>query len=46
MEPNTYFLTMVEDVRVRNLKPAVVKIYDYYDKSKIPVPAHSKPLQV
>uniref|UniRef100_A0A4W5PDZ6 Alpha-2-macroglobulin-like protein 1 n=1 Tax=Hucho hucho TaxID=62062 RepID=A0A4W5PDZ6_9TELE len=33
-ETKTYSLAMEEDVPVRNLKPAVVKAYDYYQTSK------------
>uniref|UniRef100_A0A4W5PHS5 Alpha-2-macroglobulin domain-containing protein n=1 Tax=Hucho hucho TaxID=62062 RepID=A0A4W5PHS5_9TELE len=33
-ETKTYSLAMEEDVPVRNLKPAVVKVYDYYQTSK------------
>ena len=29
-----YSVTLEEDQPVRNLKPAVVKIYDYYQTSK------------
>ncbi|KAJ8267039.1 hypothetical protein GJAV_G00137610 [Gymnothorax javanicus] len=41
--PEIYFLDIVEDVPVRNLKPAVVKIYDYYDKSDEAVTEYSTP---
>jgi hypothetical protein len=33
-ETKTYSLAIEEDVPVRNLKPAVVKVYDYYQTSK------------
>lgn len=33
-ETKLYSLTLEEDVPVRNLKPAVVKVYDYYQTSK------------
>lgn len=33
-EERTHLLTLEEDVPVRNLKPAVVKVYDYYQTSK------------
>uniref|UniRef100_A0A0E9XW09 Alpha-macroglobulin receptor-binding domain-containing protein n=1 Tax=Anguilla anguilla TaxID=7936 RepID=A0A0E9XW09_ANGAN len=39
----SYFLVIVEDVPVRNLKPAVVKVYDYYDKSDEAVSEYSSP---
>lgn len=29
-----YSVTLEEDQPVRNLKPAVVKVYDYYQTSK------------
>ncbi|KAJ8267037.1 hypothetical protein GJAV_G00137590 [Gymnothorax javanicus] len=41
--PEAYVLGIVEDVPVRNLKPAVVKIYDYYDKSDEAVTEYSSP---
>ncbi|KAK5621424.1 hypothetical protein CRENBAI_006807 [Crenichthys baileyi] len=31
--PQTYKVTLEEDQRVRNLKPAVIKVYDYYQPS-------------
>ncbi|XP_036379386.1 alpha-2-macroglobulin-like [Megalops cyprinoides] len=43
MEPKQYNLTMVEDVPVRNLKPAVVKVYDYYKKSDEAVSEYNSP---
>lgn len=33
-EEKIYSVTLEEDVQVRNLKPAVVKVYDYYQTSK------------
>ena len=33
METMAYTLVMVEDYHVKNLQPAVVKVYDYYQKS-------------
>ncbi|XP_046894239.1 alpha-2-macroglobulin-like protein 1 [Hypomesus transpacificus] len=33
METMSYTLVMVEDFPVKNLQPAVVKVYDYYQKS-------------
>lgn len=33
-EPLIYSVTLEEDVPVGNLKPAVVKVYDYYQTSK------------
>lgn len=33
-ETKLYSVTLEEDVPVRNLKPAVVKVYDYYQTSK------------
>ncbi|XP_035289157.1 alpha-2-macroglobulin-like [Anguilla anguilla] len=43
MAPMSYVLVIVEDVPVRNLKPAVVKVYDYYDKSDEAVSEYSSP---
>ncbi|KAG7484016.1 hypothetical protein MATL_G00044700 [Megalops atlanticus] len=43
MELKRYNLTIVEDVPVRNLKPAVVKVYDYYKKSDEAVSEYSSP---
>ncbi|XP_036379644.1 alpha-2-macroglobulin-like [Megalops cyprinoides] len=43
MEPKMYNLIIVEDVPVRNLKPAVVKVYDYYKKSDEAVSEYSSP---
>ncbi|XP_039465737.1 alpha-2-macroglobulin-like isoform X1 [Oreochromis aureus] len=31
--PKNYSLTIIEELRVENLKPAVIKIYDYYQPS-------------
>lgn len=33
-ESKMYSVTLEEDLPVRNLKPAVVKVYDYYQTSK------------
>lgn len=33
-ETKMYSVTLEEDVPVRNLKPAVVKVYDYYQTSE------------
>ncbi|XP_061104532.1 alpha-2-macroglobulin-like [Conger conger] len=43
MVPMMYSLTINEDVPVRNLKPAVVKVYDYYDKSDEAVNEYNSP---
>ncbi|XP_035289151.1 alpha-2-macroglobulin-like [Anguilla anguilla] len=43
MAPMSYVLVIVEDIPVRNLKPAVVKVYDYYDKSDEAVSEYSSP---
>ncbi|XP_066564885.1 alpha-2-macroglobulin isoform X2 [Amia ocellicauda] len=43
MAPQVYSLSILEDVPVRNLKPAVVKIYDYYQTSDAAVSAYSSP---
>ncbi|XP_061104108.1 alpha-2-macroglobulin-like isoform X3 [Conger conger] len=43
MAPMIYSLTINEDVPVRNLKPAVVKVYDYYDKSDEAVNEYNSP---
>ena len=32
--PNDYSLELIQELPVQNLKPAVVKIYDYYQPSK------------
>ncbi|KAJ7995147.1 hypothetical protein DPEC_G00241550 [Dallia pectoralis] len=42
-EVKTYSLTIEEDVPVRNLKPAVVKVYDYYQTSDEAVSEYSSP---
>lgn len=33
-ESKMYSVTLEEDLPVRNLKPAVLKVYDYYQTSK------------
>lgn len=33
--PMNYSLTVIEELRVENLKPAMIKIYDYYQPSTI-----------
>ncbi|XP_071214469.1 alpha-2-macroglobulin-like isoform X1 [Salvelinus alpinus] len=42
-ETKTYSLAIEEDVPVRNLKPAVVKVYDYYQTSDEAVSEYSSP---
>ncbi|KAJ8397187.1 hypothetical protein AAFF_G00440210 [Aldrovandia affinis] len=42
-EGQTYSLNLLEDVPVRNLKPAVVKVYDYYQTSDEAVSDYSSP---
>ncbi|KAI1893470.1 hypothetical protein AGOR_G00124050 [Albula goreensis] len=42
-ETREYSLDFVEDVPVRNLKPAVVKVYDYYQTSDEAVTDYSSP---
>lgn len=37
-EVKTYSVTLEEELPVRNLKPAVVKVYDYYQTSEYRVP--------
>ncbi|XP_062310598.1 alpha-2-macroglobulin-like protein 1 [Osmerus eperlanus] len=41
METMSYTLVMVEDFPVKNLQPAVVKVYDYYQKSDEAVSEYS-----
>lgn len=36
-EQKVYSVALEEDQRVRNLKAAVVKVYDYYQTSKCPL---------
>ncbi|XP_048838019.1 alpha-2-macroglobulin isoform X2 [Brienomyrus brachyistius] len=43
MKSNLYSLTITEDVPVRNRKPAVVKVYDYYQTSDEAVSEYSSP---
>ncbi|XP_030632003.1 alpha-2-macroglobulin [Chanos chanos] len=43
METKTYNLVIKEDVAVRNLKPAVVKVYDYYQTSDEAVSEYMSP---
>ncbi|XP_023648198.2 alpha-2-macroglobulin isoform X2 [Paramormyrops kingsleyae] len=43
MKSNLYTLTIMEDVPVRNRKPAVVKVYDYYQTSDEAVSEYSSP---
>ncbi|XP_028825882.1 alpha-2-macroglobulin-like protein 1 [Denticeps clupeoides] len=43
MSAKTYSITIQEDVPVRNLKPATVKIYDYYQISDEAVSEYSSP---
>ena len=38
-----YSLHLQQDYRVQNLKPAVVKIYDYYEPSNADTQLHTKP---
>ncbi|KAM3875368.1 alpha-2-macroglobulin [Diretmus argenteus] len=42
-ETKTYRVTIEEDVPVRNLKPAVVKVYDYYQTSDEAVTDYTSP---
>ncbi|KAM4627145.1 alpha-2-macroglobulin isoform 2-T2 [Polymixia lowei] len=42
-ETKTYSVTIEEDVPVRNLKPAVVKVYDYYQTSDEAVTEYTSP---
>ncbi|MBN3277200.1 A2ML1 protein, partial [Polyodon spathula] len=41
--PMNYSFNIIEDVNVRNLKPAVVKIYDYYQTSEHAESEYSSP---
>uniref|UniRef100_A0A8C9QQ96 Alpha-2-macroglobulin-like n=1 Tax=Scleropages formosus TaxID=113540 RepID=A0A8C9QQ96_SCLFO len=43
MVPSKYSLSIIEDIPVRNRKPAVVKIYDYYQTSDEAVSEYSSP---
>ncbi|XP_029111420.1 alpha-2-macroglobulin-like [Scleropages formosus] len=43
MVPSKYSLSIIEDIPVRNRKPAVVKIYDYYQTSDEAVGEYSSP---
>ncbi|XP_036400858.1 alpha-2-macroglobulin-like isoform X2 [Megalops cyprinoides] len=43
MRPKRYILTIFEDVPVRNLKPAILKVYDYYKTSDKAVSRYSSP---
>ncbi|XP_046891299.1 alpha-2-macroglobulin-like isoform X2 [Hypomesus transpacificus] len=42
-ETQSYILVIQEDFPVRNLKPAVVKVYDYYQTSDVAVSDYSSP---
>ncbi|KAF7657412.1 hypothetical protein LDENG_00027780 [Lucifuga dentata] len=42
-EMKTYSVTLEEDLPVRNLKPAVVKVYDYYQRSDEAVADYTSP---
>ncbi|XP_076859402.1 alpha-2-macroglobulin-like protein 1 isoform X3 [Brachyhypopomus gauderio] len=42
-EPQTYTLIIQQDVAVQNLKPAVVKVYDYYQPSDGAVTEYTSP---
>ncbi|XP_076859336.1 alpha-2-macroglobulin-like protein 1 [Brachyhypopomus gauderio] len=42
-EPQTYTLIIQQDVPVQNLKPAVVKVYDYYQPSDGAVTEYTSP---
>ncbi|XP_076859338.1 alpha-2-macroglobulin-like protein 1 [Brachyhypopomus gauderio] len=42
-EPQTYTLIIQQDVPVQNLKPAVVKVYDYYQPSDHVVTEYNSP---
>ncbi|XP_042270737.1 alpha-2-macroglobulin-like protein 1 isoform X1 [Thunnus maccoyii] len=42
-EEKIYSVTVEEDVQVRNLKPAVVKVYDYYQTSDEAVTDYTSP---
>ncbi|XP_029026578.1 alpha-2-macroglobulin isoform X2 [Betta splendens] len=42
-ESKMYSLTLEEDVSVRNLKPAVLKVYDYYQTSDVAVTDYTSP---
>uniref|UniRef100_H3DA42 Alpha-2-macroglobulin bait region domain-containing protein n=1 Tax=Tetraodon nigroviridis TaxID=99883 RepID=H3DA42_TETNG len=42
-ETKTYSLTLEEELPVRNLKPAVVKVYDYYQTGDVAATEYSSP---
>ncbi|XP_056139910.1 alpha-2-macroglobulin-P isoform X2 [Lampris incognitus] len=42
-ETKTYGVMMEEDIQVRNLKPAVIKVYDYYQTSDEAVCSYTSP---
>ncbi|XP_039985815.1 alpha-2-macroglobulin-like protein 1 isoform X2 [Xiphias gladius] len=42
-EPKIYSVTLEEDLPVRNLKPAVVRVYDYYQTSDEAVTDYTSP---
>uniref|UniRef100_A0A4W4DRT7 Alpha-macroglobulin receptor-binding domain-containing protein n=1 Tax=Electrophorus electricus TaxID=8005 RepID=A0A4W4DRT7_ELEEL len=42
-ETKTYTLVIQQDIAVQNLKPAVVKIYDYYQPSDVAVTQYTSP---
>ncbi|XP_066499224.1 alpha-2-macroglobulin-like protein 1 [Hoplias malabaricus] len=39
----TYTLVMLQDVVVQNLKPAVAKVYDYYETSDVAMTSYTSP---
>ncbi|MFT7803647.1 alpha-2-macroglobulin-like [Arapaima gigas] len=43
MLPSTYYLSLIEDVPVKNRKPALVKVYDYYQTSDEAVTEYRSP---
>ncbi|KAG7463961.1 hypothetical protein MATL_G00182260 [Megalops atlanticus] len=43
MKPKKYILTIFEDVPVRDLKPAILKVYDYYKTSDRAMSRYSSP---
>ncbi|NXN38439.1 A2ML1 protein, partial [Rhinoptilus africanus] len=40
-ESQTFILQLEEVIQMKNLKPAIIKVYDYYQPGGLQIPSHS-----
>ncbi|NXX21811.1 A2ML1 protein, partial [Podargus strigoides] len=40
-ESQTFILQLEQVIQVKNLKPASIKVYDYYQPGRLQIPSHS-----